>query len=142
MGIGYRIAFGITLLTLLCGSSVFAPTDSAAASKKNKPQLVTPDDYFRLGDVGGPRISPDGRWIAYTVGTQDLEADESSSRIWMVPAARFPSLPRARVPLRRVGARTENTWAFCHRVTRERPRSGPCFARAARPFSARTPRRE
>jgi dipeptidyl aminopeptidase/acylaminoacyl peptidase len=43
------------------------------------------DDYFRLADVGTPRISPDGRWIAYTVTTQDLKADESSTRIWMVP---------------------------------------------------------
>ena len=34
MGIDCRFAFGITLLTLLCGSSVFAPTDAAAASKK------------------------------------------------------------------------------------------------------------
>jgi dipeptidyl aminopeptidase/acylaminoacyl peptidase len=93
MGIDYRFAFGITLLTLLCGSSMLAPTDSVAASKKNKTQFVTPDDYFRLGDVGGPRISPDGRWIAYTVGTQDLEADESSSRIWMVPAAGGDPIP-------------------------------------------------
>ncbi len=93
MGIDYRIAFGITLLSLLCGSSVLAPTDSAAASKQNKPQLVTPDDYFRLGDVRGPRISPDGRWIAYTVTTQDLEADESSSRIWMVPAVGGDPIP-------------------------------------------------
>jgi dipeptidyl aminopeptidase/acylaminoacyl peptidase len=51
------------------------------------------DDYFRLGDVEEPRISPDGRWIAYTVTTQDLKADESSSRIWMVPAAGGAPIP-------------------------------------------------
>jgi dipeptidyl aminopeptidase/acylaminoacyl peptidase len=93
MRIEYRIALGIAVLSLLGGWSVLAPTESAAASKKNKPQLVTPDDYFRLGDVGEPRISPDGRWIAYTVGTEDLEADESSSRIWMVPAAGGDPIP-------------------------------------------------
>ncbi|MBW2494635.1 MAG: S9 family peptidase [Deltaproteobacteria bacterium] len=93
MGIDYRLAFGFTLLSLLCAASLLAPTDSAAAAKKDKPQLVTPDDYFRLGDVGEPRISPDGRWIAYTVGNQDLEADESSSRIWMVPAAGGDPIP-------------------------------------------------
>jgi len=93
MAIDDRIAFGLTLLSLLCGSSVLAPADAVAASKQTKPQLVTPDDYFRLGDVGEPRISPDGRWIAYTVTTQDLEADESSSRIWMVPAAGGDPIP-------------------------------------------------
>jgi len=87
MSIDCRIALGITALFLLCGSSALTPTDSSAASKPSKPQLVTVDDYFRLGEVEDPRISPDGRWIAYTVTTQDLEADESSSRIWMVPAA-------------------------------------------------------
>ena len=93
MVIDCRIAFGITLLSLLCGSSVIAPADAVAASKQNKPQLVTPDDYFRLGDVAEPRISPDGRWITYTVTSQDLEADESSSRIWMVPAAGGDPIP-------------------------------------------------
>ncbi len=93
MAVDYRIAFGLTLLSLLCGSSVLAPADAVAASKQTKPQLVTPDDYFRLGDVGEPRISPDGRWIAYTVTTQDLEADESRSQIWMVPAAGGDPIP-------------------------------------------------
>ena len=100
---------------------MLSPTESAAAGKKPKPQLVTVDDYFRLANVGAPRISPDGRWIAYTVTTQDLEADESSSRIWMVPAAggeAIPSPPRTRVlpgartANPRVGAPTASTWAF------------------------------
>ena len=25
------------------------------------------DDYFALKNVGGPRVSPDGAWVAYTV---------------------------------------------------------------------------
>jgi len=93
MGTGYRIALGISALSLLCGASVLTPADAAAANKQNKPQLVTVDDYFRLGAVGEPRISPDGRWIAYTVTTEDLEADESSSRIWMLPAAGGDPVP-------------------------------------------------
>ena len=93
MSIDCRIALGIAALFLLCGSSALTPTDSSAASKPSKPQLVTVDDYFRLGEVEDPRISPDGRWIAYTVTTQDLEADESSSRIWMVPAAGGDPIP-------------------------------------------------
>jgi dipeptidyl aminopeptidase/acylaminoacyl peptidase len=93
MGIDFRLVSGITALSLLCGSSVLSPMESAAADKKPKPQLVTADTYFRLADVGTPRISPDGRWIAYTVTTQDLEADESSSRIWMVPAAGGDPIP-------------------------------------------------
>ena len=93
IGIGYRLVWGITALSLLCGSSMLAPVDSSAAGKKIKPKLVTVDDYFRIGSVGSPRISPDSRWIAYTVTTQDLKQDESSTRIWMVPAAGGDPIP-------------------------------------------------
>ena len=89
----YRLAWGIAALVLLCGSSLLFPTDSTAAGKKTQAQRVTVDDYFRLGYLQDPQISPDGRWIAYTVTTQDLEADESSSRIWMVPAAGGDPIP-------------------------------------------------
>ncbi len=42
------------------------------------------DDYFRLGTVSEPQVSPEGGWIAYTVTREDLEEDESRSQIWMV----------------------------------------------------------
>jgi dipeptidyl aminopeptidase/acylaminoacyl peptidase len=45
------------------------------------------DDAFRLGEVGDPQLSPEGRWIAYTVTTMDLEEDESRTQIWMAPAS-------------------------------------------------------
>ena len=34
-----------------------------------------------------PQLSPDGRWIAYTVTTMDREDDASTTRIWMAPAS-------------------------------------------------------
>jgi len=33
------------------------------------------DDYFALKNIGSPGVSPDGKWVAYTVNTQDLEKD-------------------------------------------------------------------
>ena len=51
------------------------------------------DDYFALKSVGGPHISPDGEWVAYTVRTQDLEADSRETRIWMVSTAGGKALP-------------------------------------------------
>jgi len=93
MSLDYRMIWSFTALSLLCGWSLLAPTESSAAVKQPKPQLVTADDYFRLGSVSDPQISPDGRWIAYTVTTQDLKKDESSSRIWMVPSAGGDPVP-------------------------------------------------
>src|SRR5437773_10841196 len=51
------------------------------------PRLLTVDDLFALKEVGEPQISPDGRWVAYTVTTTDLKAEKSESRLWMAPLA-------------------------------------------------------
>ena len=45
---------------------------------------LQPSDIYRLRDVGDPRISPDGAWIAYTVTTTDSAKDKSDSDVWMV----------------------------------------------------------
>src|ERR1043166_966969 len=42
------------------------------------------DDLIRFRNVGDPQISPDGQWVAYTVGTTDAKEDKSNSHIWMV----------------------------------------------------------
>lgn len=37
------------------------------------------DDLYTLLEVGNPEVSPDGRWVAYTVTGIDKEADKNSS---------------------------------------------------------------
>lgn len=44
---------------------------------------VSLEDMARLRDVSELEISPDGSWVAYTVGTPDLKEDENDSDIWM-----------------------------------------------------------
>jgi len=70
----------LTLLLAGTGSVGFAnETDSLRA--------LQVDDYFALKRVGSPSVSPDGKWVAYTVSNKDLENDRSSSRLWLVPTA-------------------------------------------------------
>jgi dipeptidyl aminopeptidase/acylaminoacyl peptidase len=47
-------------------------------------RTLTPDDFYRVQDVTDPQVSPDGSWVAYVVSTNDREADEARSAIWMV----------------------------------------------------------
>lgn len=42
------------------------------------------DDLVRFHDVAGPEVSPDGKWIAYTVASIDKEADKRDTDLWMV----------------------------------------------------------
>ncbi len=80
------VVFGIGC-AVLCGAAAQDPVAAAT------PRTLTVDDYFAIRDVGDPQVSPDGRWVAYTVTTLDLDADESTIQIWMVPAAGGEALP-------------------------------------------------
>lgn len=51
------------------------------------PRPITIADYFQIHEVQGPQVSPDGRWIAYTVRTPNLDEDKNESRIWMISSA-------------------------------------------------------
>jgi dipeptidyl aminopeptidase/acylaminoacyl peptidase len=42
------------------------------------------DDLARFKSVGDPQVSPDGKWVAYTVGTVDAEKDKRDTDLWMV----------------------------------------------------------
>lgn len=44
------------------------------------------DDYFRIREVGDAQISPEGKWVAYTVKTHRQKEDDSVERIWMIAA--------------------------------------------------------
>jgi dipeptidyl aminopeptidase/acylaminoacyl peptidase len=72
--------FSRSVLALLLGAS-------AAGAQAAQPRRMTFDDVLALKAVGDAQLSPDGRWIAYTVTRADLEQNASDSDIWLVPAA-------------------------------------------------------
>ncbi len=74
----------ITLLALLL---LGAHSGTRALAQDAAPRNIQIDDYFALKSVGGPILSPDGAWVAYTVRTKDLANDRSETRLWMVPTA-------------------------------------------------------
>jgi len=45
------------------------------------------DDFLALKAVRDPQMSPDEKWVAYTVGTNDKGKDKRENRIWMVPTS-------------------------------------------------------
>ncbi|NNE99825.1 MAG: S9 family peptidase [Pyrinomonadaceae bacterium] len=67
-------------------------TATIAFSQQTK-RAITVDDFFKMKTVRGPQISPDGKWIAYTVSEMDLKKDKSERRIWMVNASGGEAMP-------------------------------------------------
>jgi dipeptidyl aminopeptidase/acylaminoacyl peptidase len=44
------------------------------------------EDMQGLARVGGVRLSPDGRWVAFTVTRSDVAKNASVTNVWMVPS--------------------------------------------------------
>ena len=57
-----------------------------AASAQTTKRPFTLDDLPKFKNISDPQISPDGKWIAYTVGLVDVEKDKQDSDVWMVSA--------------------------------------------------------
>ena len=60
---------------------VLVPLALVAQSARH---TLTLDDLDRIRDVRDPQCSPDGQWVAYTVGTVDTAADRRDTDVWMV----------------------------------------------------------
>ncbi len=43
------------------------------------------DDMMKLKRVGDPQVSPDGKWVIFSVVDVDLEANTKTPHIWIVP---------------------------------------------------------
>jgi dipeptidyl aminopeptidase/acylaminoacyl peptidase len=76
-----------------CAGVGTAQTPAHAVADSSAKRLLTVDDYFRLKEVDDPQVSPDGKWVVYTVKTANLKDDKNKERVWMVPAAGGEAIP-------------------------------------------------
>ena len=66
---------------------------TATAAAQKRPLAL--EDYYRIRNVGAPRISPDSRWVTYTVATPVEETNSDRTEAFVVPAD--GSAPPARI---------------------------------------------
>jgi dipeptidyl aminopeptidase/acylaminoacyl peptidase len=79
---GARV-IGVTVSVLLA----MVAAAVVAAGQTAEERAITFKDLISLHRVSEPQISPDGKWIAYSVATPDMEANRSVRDIWVVAAA-------------------------------------------------------
>ena len=77
-----RNAFILGLAVLMVMSLFAAPT--AGQSGRRVP---TVDDLMLVKSAGGAVISPDGKWVAYTVTETDFKQDAYVTQIWLADVA-------------------------------------------------------
>ena len=73
------IRFGCLLLAVSASFPMFAQRTSA-----RRPLAI--EDYYRVQTVGGVAISPDGRWVSFTVSTRVEEDNSTATETWVVPS--------------------------------------------------------
>jgi len=50
-------------------------------------RAITVESYLALPVVGDPQLSPDGKWVAYTVTEYSLKENRGTTRIWLADIA-------------------------------------------------------
>lgn len=76
--------FNARIGALIATAIVLIPATYSWSQDDTGPRIISADDLLALKSVSDPQISPDGKWVAYTVERVDVEADESSTQIFMV----------------------------------------------------------
>src|SRR3954470_16630985 len=79
-------------------SCVAAPL--RAQEVRQGPRGITAEDYYAFEFLSDPRLSPDGRWVAYVVTTIDQRQNRRLSQIWLAapdnsrPPRQFTTSPQ------------------------------------------------
>ena len=73
----------VSLLHLLLRSLLALAFALPALAQAKHP--FTFEDMMKLKRVGDPQVSPDGKWVIFSVVDVDLEANTKTPHIWIVP---------------------------------------------------------
>ncbi len=87
----------IRRLCVSCVAVAFLVVVPSASLAQEARRVPTIDDLLMLESAGSPRISPDGRWVVYTVTQTNFKDDAFVSQLW----AASTSTPAANVQLTR-----------------------------------------
>jgi len=119
----------VAILALTFPASLF-PFPALAAQKR----AITFDDYIALKAVSDPQLSPDGRWVAYTVTDYSLKDNRGTARVWLAEVATGQTRRLTEGP----GSDRQPRWSPTARRSRSSPpdrtvpNSGYCRSRAGR----------
>jgi dipeptidyl aminopeptidase/acylaminoacyl peptidase len=93
---------------LRCGFAFvwFLAASISAFAQDGAKHPITFTDLISMHRVAEPQVSPDGKWVAYTVATPDMEANRNASNIWVVATA-----GGAEIQLTRSGHDSSPVWS-------------------------------
>src|SRR5437763_1070926 len=60
---------------------------ASPAAARDQPRVPTIDDLLNINSIGGVRIAPNGRWVAYSVTHSDFKKDAFVTQVWIADPA-------------------------------------------------------
>ncbi|HUQ82801.1 MAG TPA: S9 family peptidase [Gemmatimonadaceae bacterium] len=79
--LGCALVLGSLVIAAPSPAQEQAPSGRVAQPARGR--ALTIDDYYRVKVVGSPEISPDGRWVAFTVGTRVEATNGETNEVWL-----------------------------------------------------------
>ena len=79
--------FIVSAMAILLMDGFFVQLSAQPAAKKP----FTFEDMMSLKRIGGPVISPDGKWVLFAAVDVDLKENKRTSHLWVVPTAGGPA---------------------------------------------------
>ena len=74
----------LALAAAMALTASVATAQPAQEPPRERPRVFTASDVFSLEYADNPRISPDGRWVAYVRVSADIMTDRFKRSIWLV----------------------------------------------------------
>ena len=72
-----------TFFAPVAACAVFISLWGGVVRAQTAKRPISLDDLAKIRSVGDPQVSPDGKWVAFTVGTVDAEKDRRDTDLWM-----------------------------------------------------------
>jgi dipeptidyl aminopeptidase/acylaminoacyl peptidase len=73
----------------------FSPAQTAPTASAQPKRPMTFEDMIKMRRLGETAVSPDGKWLAYSVTDVDLEKNTKTATLWLQPIAGGDPLPLA-----------------------------------------------
>jgi dipeptidyl aminopeptidase/acylaminoacyl peptidase len=88
-----RASHSFAALALMAAGSAVLPVHAASHAAPSELKPFTVEDLVRLERLSDPAVSPDGRRVAYTVRTTDMEANKGRTAIFLLELRRRATAP-------------------------------------------------
>ena len=80
-------AWGLTMKNIVrVGLCLVLMSGLAFAQSPPKGRALKVEDYYRIKTVANPQISPNGKWVTFTVSTRNEDDNTTAYETYVVPA--------------------------------------------------------